>query len=158
MDELEQYHYEQARAWLEYVRGLAEAVDAAECAVEYERAQLENVSAITYEHEHVSGSGADRDVEEIIDRLRDNIKQYCANALAWTEERRACYDILNRLDNRAEAKALQLRYCMNNSWTFICGAMNYTESGMMKLRRNAIVHAYDVMPLEWRDPKYNALD
>ena len=158
MTELEQYHYEQAKRWLEHVRGLAYAADAARRAVEYERSRLENMRSADYAHERVSGSAIPLDQEEIIDRIRENIKHFCANEAAWTEQRRDAYDRLNNLSSRPEAKALQLRYCMNNSWAFVCGAMNYTESGIMKLRKQATLHAYDVMPLDWRDPGYNALE
>ncbi|MBQ9021043.1 MAG: hypothetical protein IJ113_03365 [Eggerthellaceae bacterium] len=157
MDEWEQYRYNQARAWLEHVRGLADAVDSAERAVEYERAQMEQLSSIDYARVRVSGTPTSPDIADILDRLNDNIRQYCANASAYTDERRDCYDRLSRLESKTEAKALQLRYCMNHSWEYIEGAMGYTEGGIMKLRRTAIIHAYDVMPIEQRDPMHQAL-
>lgn len=157
-EEYEQYKYEQARKWLEYVRQLGVSCDTALRAVEFERGQLENLKGVDYSLEHVSGSRTPPDMAGLVDSIRDNIRHYCANAVAWTEQRRDAYDRLNGLESRTEAKALQMRYCMNNSWAFVCGAMNYTEGGMMKLRKQAIIHAYEVMPLEKRDPKYSALE
>lgn len=157
MDEWEQYRYEQARAWLEHVRGLADAVDAAKRAVEFERVKMEQVGAVDYAHERVSGTPSNLDIAEIIDKLQGNIRHYCANESAYADERRDCYDRLSRLENQTEAKALQLRYCMNHSWEYIEGAMGYTHDGIMTLRKRAIVSAYDVMPLELRDPIYQAI-
>ena len=157
MNELEQYHYEQARAWLEHVRLLGQSADTALRKVEYEKAQMENLRGIDYTREHVSNSRHEYELESTIDNLKSNIKDYVTSVAQFTIERRDAYDRLAKLEDPTERDALTLRYCMNNPWEYVEGALNYSHQRIMQIRQSGIAHAYDVMPLEWRERKYSAI-
>ena len=50
------------------------------------------------------------------------------------------------------ARALHLYYVdALDGWERVCVEMGYSYDGLMKLRRRALLHAYDVMPHTERD-------
>ena len=152
MDAWSEYKYNQAKAWLEYVRKLGRSAERTRLIVEDERAQLENVRGVDYTREHVSGSTGLADVDALIESLHRNIRDYCATEAAYVRERKDAYDRLARLENAVERDALTLRYVMGMPWKDVCEELGYSKSRMMVLRKSAIANAYDVMPREWRDP------
>ena len=72
---------------------------------------------------------------------------------------------LLKMEDQREASALSLYYLAFDShgkrkydtWEKVGKRMGYSYDGMMKLRRRALLHAYDVMPHIERDPQYAAL-
>ena len=64
---------------------------------------------------------------------------------------------LARMQDPTEALCLTLYYVdACDTWERVCVEMHYSYDGMMKLRRRALVHAYDVMPHIERNPTYRA--
>ena len=155
-EEWDEYKYEQARAWLEYVRGLGERAKVAQALVESERELLDGLRGIDYSSDGPTSPNDDALVDAI-SRLQDHIKQYIENLVEYVDVRADAVKRINGLKYAHEIECLYYRYMRNKSWEEICVDMAYTHDGMMKLRRRAIVSAYEVMPNDWRDPLHPAI-
>lgn len=156
-EEWELYRYEQARTWLEAIRSLGERVDSTYKLVESMRDMLDGVKAIDPSSTRSSGSSADDAMIERIERLHENVRGYLALLAEYEDMRVDARRRISTMANDAERKALTYRFLLGYPWEVICVEMFYTHDGMMKLRRRAIVNAYEVMPLEWREPIHKAL-
>ena len=157
-EEWEQYRYAQARAWLEHIRALGERVDSTKALIDSERNMMDGVRGIDYGASNGGGSSSPDDaMVNAIAKMQRHIAEYAALLSEYEDERYDARNHLAKMEGHAERQALTYRYLLGWSWDDVCAAMFYTHDGMMKLRRRAIVSAYDVMPLEWRDPVQHAL-
>ena len=156
MTELEQYHYEQAKRWLEHVAKLKFALTSSEAMVDMFNAY--HLKAIDYRNEYVTGGSNDSRLEEVIHNLDEAKKQWEANLVAFQAEAVDAAKRVAQLEDPAESCALMLHYVDGKPWEHVCIQMNYSYDGIMDLRKRAVLHTYEHMPLEWRDRKYNALD
>lgn len=155
-EEWETYRYHQARVWLEHIRGLGEKVASTQAMIEAERDLMDGVRAIDPTKEGGS-SRADDAMVDIIERMERHVREFLVLVSEYEDERMDARKRLAKLPEATERAALTYRYLLGWSWELICVEMNYTHDGMMKLRRRAIVNAYDVMPLEKREPIYHAI-
>ena len=153
MDEWQQYCYEQAKAWLEHIAKLKYAVMSSEDMVEMFSAY--HLKALDYQKEYVSGSKENR-LEEVIDNLEKAKRQWEANLVAFQEESTRAAEIIKQLEDETESCALLLHYVDTKTWEQVCVIMNYSYDGIMDLRKRAVLHVYDLLPLEWRDPRHTA--
>lgn len=156
MDEWDKYRHDQARAWLEHVAKLKHAVDAASDMADMFRGLAEGARAIDYTRERVRGGEYRDRMAEAIASLDEAEAQWAANLVAFAEESRDAADRIARLPDAVEAQALLLHYVDGIAWERVCVRMNYSWDGMMSLRRRAVLHMYDLMPTEWRDPMPSA--
>ena len=156
-EEFERYRYEQARAWLEHVRGIGIEVERLQGLVESERAQLDGLKGIDYTVERVDGSREMPDLADLVDRIFDHIREYAASLSAYTDERRKAAMALEGLADPKERLALSMHYLMGETWAEVCSRMGYSKQRMMEIRREGVAHAYDVMPHSWRDPNHRAI-
>ena len=155
--EFEQYCIDQSEAWLSKVRkavGYAARMD--ESAAE-QYAKADNLKGIDYSAIRVQSSpspdaipNAVADHEELAETYRaisENARKRAAEAAM----------ALAAMDDMTEAACLHLYYVdALETWEHVCVRMSYSYDGMMKLRRRALLHAYDVMPHTERDPWYHA--
>ena len=156
MTELEQYHYEQAKRWLEHVAKLKFALTSSEAMVEMFNAY--HLKAIDYRNEYVTGSANEDRLEEVIDNLDKAKKQWEANLVSYSEQAVDAAARIDKLEDKSESCALTLHYVDGKEWVHVCIQMNYSYDGIMDLRKRAVTHVYEFMPLEWRDRKYNAVE
>lgn len=150
--EWEQYRYAQARAWLEHVRDLGERVQSMRALVDAEYAAIDGVRAIDPSREGHGGSGSTDDAMlEAIERITKHVREYAALLSEYEDERYDARRHLASMPEHSERAALTYRYLLGWTWESICVELHYSYDGMMKLRRRAIVNAYDVLPNGWRD-------
>lgn len=154
-DEINAYKSIQTRRWLDDVRASAQRLTVAAVALSEERDRATRLKAIVYDGQPGSVS---------VDKMASAIAKIdeCADYLLQTsEEYERCYmdamSRLKRLDNPSHQAVLTLRYCAAMPWRDICARLGYTRDGAMKLHAAAVVAAYDVMPLNYRDPVHAAI-
>lgn len=156
--EYEAYKYEQAAEWLKHVRSTGEKVASTQALIESERELMDGVRAVDYS---VQGGGGTTDPDaalaETIARIEGHIREYVTLLAEYEAERIEARRHLCKLESDAERRALTLHFLLGWKWERVCLDMHYSYDGIMQLRRRAIVHAYDVMPLELRDPLHKAL-
>ena len=155
--EFDDYKYQQARDWLEHVRTLGADVATAKALVDEERKSLDMLQGIDYSASPSGSGDHDEELLNAIERTRQSIANFAAKQQAYMEERADAYRRLEMLDDATERQALTLRYLLGKSWEEACVEMAYTYDGMMTLRKRAIIHAYDVMPNDKRDPRHRAI-
>ena len=156
-EEIERYRYMQAREWLEHVRHLGIEADRIQGLVEAERASLDGVRGIDYTIEHVSGTRDLPDVANLVDSLFAHIQEYMASLAAYTDERHRAARALDALADPNERQALTRHYLMGETWREVAENMGYSKQRILAIRKQGVVHAYDVMPLDWRDPLPSAV-
>lgn len=153
-DELERYRIEQAEAWLEGVRkavGYAARLEES-AAAQYELA--DGLRGIDYSRDMVSASSTPDAIPNAVANhvdMGDKFKQ-----ISDDSKRRVidAAERIARLPDATEATCLHLYYVdALDTWEHVCVRMFYSYDGMMKLRRRAMLHAYDVMPHTERDPR-----
>ena len=149
-DEWEEYRYVQARTWLEHVRKLGAEVETARALVDSERDAMDGVKGVDYSAEH-HGDPNDDAFVDAISKLDERIRDYVMRLDRYLDERHDASVRLSRLPDPTERQALVSRYLLGYRWEEVCVSMSYSYDGIMKLRRRAIVHAFDVMPTSWRD-------
>lgn len=158
MDELQTYHYDQARAWLEHIAKLKHAVTSSRNMVDMFEAFADQARGIDPTREQVSGGQyVDRLAETVI-KLDEARAQWAANLQAYTDEAADAAERIKCLEDAAERSALLLHYVDGKTWERVCVQMDYSYDGIMDVRKRAVLHMYEHMPLEWRDRKYNALE
>lgn len=157
MDEIEQYRYEQARAWLEHVAKLKHAVGASRDMLEMFEGLAEQARAIDYSRVRVSGGQQADRMAEAVARLDEAHMQWAANLAAYTDEATDAAARIDRLEDKTEARALLAHYVDGRPWERVCIMLDYSYDGIMHVRQRAVLHMYDHMPTEWRDPVHRAL-
>lgn len=154
--EIDRYKYDQARAYLEHVRALSCRTQALRAEVEAQRELADGVKAMRY-GDGVGGCSGDDRMAETVARLQELISGYCAELARYVDEQEAAHGCVVLMDRPEHAQAITAHYLLGRAWERVCVDMGYTWDGMMKLRRRAVTEFYDVMPIEWRDPKYPAI-
>lgn len=155
-DEFDRYRYDQARAWLEHVRGLGRKADALRAAADEQRELLSGVRGVDYGR---GGGGAPSPdaVPNAVAAIERAVSAYCSALAEFLDEQRDARLALSRLEKPEHFEVLARRYCDGWEWERICAAMGYTYDGAMALHRRAVAAAYDVMPPGSRDPRHPAI-
>ena len=156
--EYERYCIGQAEAWLARVRktvGYAKRLhDQAETIL----ARADNMRGMDYSAVSVQTSPTSDAIPDAI-ILADELGA-TLNAISEDARRRVneAAVALSRMQDPTEALCLTLYYVdAYDTWERVCVDMHYTYGGMMKLRRRALLHAYDAMPHTERDAMPTAL-
>lgn len=154
--EFERYKHDQARAYLEHVRALSCRTKALSAEVEAQRELADGIKSMGCAGGGGGGVDPDR-IAETVARLQDLISRYCVELSAYVDEQQTAHERINSLTRHEHAQALASYYLLGLTWERVCVDMGYTWDGMMKLRRRAVTEFYDVMPVEWRDPRHPAM-
>lgn len=157
MDEWDKYRHDQARAWLEHVAKLKHAVDAASDMADMFRGLAEGARAIDYTRERVHGGEYRDRMAEAIASLDEAEAQWAANLVAFADESRDAAERIARLPDATESQALLLHYVDGKPWKSVSEQMGYSFDRIREIRAQAVLHAYEVMPNAWRDPRHTAL-
>lgn len=153
VEAFEQYCIDQAEAWLSKVRKTVGYANHLEESAKLQYARADGLKGIDYNAVHVSSTLYVDGIPDAVaahESLGDSLS---AISEAAREKVDAAARALADMDDPTEAACLQLYYVDSlATWEHVCARMHYTYDGMMKLRRRALLHAYDVMPHFERDP------
>lgn len=156
-EEYDRYKRAQAARWLEHVRRLGGKCRALQREVEGQRELASGVKGLDYSAPAVSASSSPDGIPNAVALLLDTIEDYCTELAGYVAEQKAAHDALNAMSDELGAEALKRHYLCGQSWESCCVDMGYSWDGMMKLRRRALLSAYEAMPTEWRDPTHQAV-
>lgn len=156
-EEYERYKIGQAEAWLRHVLRLGNRCRALRAEIEAQRELASGLRGLDYSSPAVSASPTADTVPNAVSRLLDGIQDYCTELAGYVGEQEAAHKALQRLEDAREAECLTLYYICGYKWSAVAKSMSYSYESVMALRRSGLLHAYDVMPLEWRDPMHPAV-
>ena len=152
-EELQRYRIEQAERWLGKVRktvGYSKRLEESAAAI---IARADNLRGMDYSAVNVQTSPTPDAIPDAIimaDELGETLSVLSEGA---RERVNQAARALAMMDDPTEATCLQLYYVdACDSWERVCVKMHYSYGGMMKLRKRALLSAYDVMPHAERDP------
>ena len=160
------YRTQQARPWLERVRLAAREYHKRAALLESLHSTAEEIGAIDYTHEHVTGGEYDDHLAERVDGLNAAQREAETALAAYKAEVDAAAQALKAID--PEALHLIASYYLSGADTLADAAktMNYerarhglkpiTGSTLYKRHRDALLAAYEVTPAPWRDPRPRA--
>ena len=156
--EYEQYRAEQAEAWLCKVRKAVGYARTLEESAAAHFAAADNLKSFDYSAIHVTTSPTTDQIPNAVIAHIEAGKALGEVASDASERIAQAARALSSMDDATEAMCLQLYYVdALETWEHVCVRMHYTYDGMMKLRRRALLHAYDVMPHSEREPMAPAL-
>lgn len=152
-EEFEQYRIAQAEAWLVRVRRLVSYRDALEESAAAQFALADGLKAVRYDKPLVRSTPSPDAIPNAVahhEEMGGELKRIADEATARLKEAARA---LSQMGDPTEATCLHLYYVdALETWEHVCVRMHYTYDGMMKLRRRALLDAYDVMPHSERDP------
>ena len=156
-EEMERYKIGQAEAWLRHVLRLGNRCRALRAEIEAQRELASGLRGLDYSAPAVSASPTADTIPNAVSRLLDGIRDYCTELQEYASEQEAAHKALKGLEDAREAECLTLYYLCGRKWSEVARSMDYSVDTVMELRRSGLLHAYDVMPLEWRDPMHPAV-
>lgn len=155
-EEYERYKASMAAQWLEHVAQLGTRCAALNDAVEHNRAIAEGVQAVRYDGmPHAASDG--QALPNAVIKLEGAIESYLTELSAYMDEQTDAHERLSRIPDASCASCLERHYLLGHAWERVCVDMGYAWQGMMSMRKRALSMAYDVMPVEWRDPMHAAI-
>ena len=156
--EYEQYRIGQAEAWLEKVRKSVSYAQRLEESAAAQFALADGLRGMDYTRDRISTSPTPDAIPNAVAahmEMGGSFAQIAEDARRRAVEAAAA---LADMDDPTEATCLHLYYVdALETWEHVCVKMHYSYDGMMKLRRRAVLHAYDVMPHAEREPIAPAL-
>lgn len=150
--ELERYRAEQAHAYLERIRRMGSECEALRAQIDDAYYRAEGVGAIDYSAINVSSSPSPDHIPNAVAMLQEWVRDYVSELAAYEGERHEAALSLSLMEDPTEASALRFRYLLGWRWGRVCSEMCYSYDSMMKIRRRALAHYWEVMPRAERDP------
>ena len=151
--EYEQYCIGQAEAWLEKVRKSAAYARQLEESAAAQYALADGLKAMDYSRVRVQAPSTPDAIPDAVAahiEMGEKFAEIAQDAKKWAIE---AAEAMAQMEDPTEATCLHLYYIdALDGWDDVCKRMNYTYDGMMKLRRRALLHVYDVMPYMEREP------
>lgn len=156
-EEWERYRRGQAAKWLEHVYRMGIRVETMKREIDAEREAACGLKAIQYDGMPKAPTSTGDALPSAVIRIQERIAAFVEEMARYTDERGRAHDALSGMSDPLEHRALTYHYLLGYSWEECCVRMHYSYDGMMKLRARALCSAYDLMPLEWRDPMERAI-
>lgn len=155
-DDIEQYHREQASAYLKRVRDAKRHIAALNAEIEEHRALASGLSGIDYARVMVTTSPSADKMPDEVARLIDVIERRCELVRDYAHMLDECGAALASL-NGIYADVLRYRYLCDTPWELIATKTNYSERWLYELHDRALAAFYPYMPAHERDPLPRAL-
>lgn len=155
--EIKEYRRDQAERWLKRVMSLKRRVDTLSAEIEEHRSIASGLSSVESDGMPKPPNSSPDSIPNAIIRLHELIADYVTELRGYVEEQDEAHRALLNIEDEQCREVLTRHYLLSRSWERCCVEMNYTYDGIMKLRRRALLKAYDVMPHRWRDPLHQAI-
>ena len=137
-----------AEKYLAYIEDLESRIDSVSACVQKQKDRLD-VLGVSYDCMQSNSSPRDTLPEGIV-KLMELVDKASVDLIEYKEQRTIAEEAIDSLPNFPMRKALRMRYLDGKTWAMVEAAMAYTHSGMMHLRKRAMVELYTTMPEEWR--------
>lgn len=152
------WRIEQARTYMEHVRGLALRIDALRAQRDKEREVL-MPKGVRYDK--APSAPADSPDDALVDglyRLDLLDERYEGMLRGYIVENLEAMQTIMAIGNAVYVRLLQCRYLEGKTWEKVGAAINYDGDYARKvLHDRALLSLYDVMPHTWRAPRHSAL-
>lgn len=137
-----------SEAYLEYVRSLRSNAETLHEEIE----MLKNTMALTgvQYSESVTTSTKGDALESSVIELHELIAKFCDEHRAFVSEVEQAHEMLEQLPKQEYTDALKLYYLCGWTWKRTYEKLHYSESGMKKIRKAALIALYDYIPEEWK--------
>lgn len=136
-----------AELYLKHVRSLTLQIRSKRDQIEQQKSLLEPMG-ISY-GEKIATSGSGDSLQTGVLELNDLIKEFCTDLVGYVEEYRRASNVIGCLSKPEYRAALVAYYLIGKTWEVICVELGYSWSGLMKLRKQALIEVYDYMPCTW---------
>ncbi|MGN0034786.1 MAG: hypothetical protein ACI364_03550 [Coriobacteriales bacterium] len=156
-EEWDAYRRDQAEGWLKGVAAHRRRVDALRAAVEAKRAELDGLHGMDYSRPVVSATASDDAMTNAVYRVTEAIRDYCAELTALTAEQADANQRLASMTDATGAAALSMHYLAGIEWAAVADRLGYSERHLYRIRDDALVEAYEIMPPGKREPLSPAL-
>lgn len=150
------WRIEQARAYMEHVRGLRLRIDALQIQIDDARANL-LPGAVRYDKQGGVATSADDSLVDGISNVDELIAKYVEKMAEYVGALDAATDAIHSLHSGVYVKMLTLYYLDGRTWEDTATEINYSDSHMFRLCDCALLELYEVMPHTWRAPRYQAI-
>ncbi len=144
-----------AEGYLAYVEDLESRIDSGAACVQRQKDRLD-VLGVSYDCMQSNGSPRDTLPEGIV-KLMELVDDASIDLIEYREQRDIAELAIDNLPSLPMRQALRMHYLDGKTWAQVESAMAYTHSGMMHLRRRAMVALYATMPEEWRSAMPKAI-
>lgn len=152
MDEVDQYRYQLAKGYLDWVGGLAARIAVADDAARSQRATIDGLRG-RGEGEAVSGTRDPHRIEQAVAILEELEALFVDEVETYAVELAQAKRAIARLKNGNHVRALTAHYVNGDPWRIVERDMHYSHDGMMSLRRAATIALYEFIPPRWKTPK-----
>ncbi len=134
--------------YLAYVEDLESRIDSVAACVQKQKDRLD-VMGVSYDCMQSNGSPRDTLPDGIV-KLMEIVDKASTDLIEYKEQRSVAEQAIDNLPSFPMRKALRMHYLDGKNWAMVEAAMAYTHSGMMHLRKRAMIELYATMPEEWR--------
>ena len=104
---------------------------------------------VSYDCMQSNGSSRDTLPDGIV-KLMELVDKASTDLVEYKEQRDIAVATIDKLPSLPMRKAMRMHYLDGLSWVDVERVMFYSHSGLMHLRKRAMVDIYDAMPEEWR--------
>lgn len=141
----------QARRWMDGVRNAIRRGEMLRDMVDDAMERAGGLKGIDYSRTVVCETPDGDSLADAVE-MADALREYAESVWAEVEEMEAdARDRLARMGNERHADLLRMRYLDLMTWDDICRDMGMTYAAAATSHRRALIEAYDVMPVSWRD-------
>lgn len=137
-----------AERYLEYVEDLESRIDSVAACIQKQKDRLD-VMGVSYDCMQSNGSSRDTLPDGIV-KLMELVDKASTDLVEYKEQRDIAVATIDKLPSLPMRKAMRMHYLDGLSWVDVERVMFYSHSGLMHLRKRAMVDIYDAMPEEWR--------
>ena len=156
--EFEQYRIDQAEAWLSKVRKVVAYAARLEESAAAHYALADGLRGIDYSRDQVSTSPNADAIPNAVAAHVDMGDSFTAIAEDARRRVAEAERAIDALPDRGESTCLRLYYVdALPRWTAVADRMDGTYDMVMRLRRRALLHVYDLMPYAEREPVQPAI-
>lgn len=157
LTEYEQLLANQSRAYLTHIVRLTKSESLWRGIVEKEEALIENLRAIDYSQEHVSGTSRSLDIADRLDKLEQNRTHHEASLVDLADAVSDAHDRITKLEPVSGA-IISLRYLHDLSWRDVSETIHHDyDYTRTHLHDAALLEMYEHLPIDWKIPEQRAI-
>lgn len=154
IDEIDAYKADQAHRWLASIRQQRIKVQLLHDEIEQLRYKRDGIKAIDYSR---TPAGQGQTLEDIIELIDNTLDEYISEMGILIKAQQQAVQRIGELESSLHQSLLMAHYISGHTWTDIERDMHYSKRAVSYNKTLALIAAYEVMPLEYRDKVHKAI-
>ena len=146
--DLEKFRSEQAYRYFAHVREVVKKEHLMRDFIDEKRSLVGQLKGISYDS-YITSSGY-KSISDEMTRLIKDIEKYSIYLTEYVDEVRLCEKTLTQIKDKRLSNLLFLNFVMLKSWKKIAFEQETSISTIMKLRKKALLAAFEALPSEYR--------